>query len=425
MAETPRLSICVPSRNRQYYFQKTIEGMMRNPRTDVEFVLADNSDDPSIMNDYMVELRKDPRVVYLPSVDRTLSMIDNWERTLAASTGDWVTIIGDDDFVDPDVMIVLKKAVAANPELEAFSWGVGNYTWPHEDVAIASVFVPFNSFVVKVPRAEPLRRMFGWVDCNAVPSSGFSIYHSAISRPLLEKIKQLFGGSYFDHPVVDYDMAMKVIVTAKHFGFCQRPFSIMGSCPESNSFSVGRLDDIKKKVAIFVAELGRNVDDDAEMRGFPFTTSLGVTAAIGVAQHYFRKKYKLTYDGWEKSFVKACVKNTEMFGDESAFETVRDGYVAALKNWHRGKYLKEFNPVRKSRHFGMAIGGSNEDGTYIRSDIAGIKTPEDLYNIISAMTTPPDMIVVRADGLRFPWDEQIVRVDGTTRPVMTRQDRVA
>ncbi len=124
MVGTPRLSICVPSRNRQYYFQKTIEGMIRNPRMDVQFIFADNSDDPSIMNDYMAAAKQDPRVIYLPSGDRTYSMMENWERTVAASTGDWVTVIGDDDHCEPDVIDAINRCTEQLPDLEALSWGL-------------------------------------------------------------------------------------------------------------------------------------------------------------------------------------------------------------------------------------------------------------------------------------------------------------
>lgn len=275
MAEKTRLSICVPSRNRQYYFQKTIEGLLRTGRDDIEFVFVDNSDDPSVMNDYMRAHAGDPRIVYLPSTDRTLPMIENWERTLAAATGDWVTVIGDDDYIDPDVMVVLKKVLAANPETEAFAWGVATYSWPSPGQRNTSIHVPFNSFVVKVPRDQLLKRMFGWFEATTVPTSGYSIYHSAVSRQLLDRIRRKYGGRYFEHPVIDYDMAMKVMVEGKHFAFCQRTFSVMGSCPESNSYSIGKLADIKKKVDIFMAELGRNFDDDPLLRDFPLPEHTG------------------------------------------------------------------------------------------------------------------------------------------------------
>ncbi|MBW8282514.1 MAG: glycosyltransferase [Rhizobium sp.] len=425
MARNMRLSICVPSRNRQYYFQKTIEGLLRSKRDDLEFVLVDNSDDPSVMNDYMRAHAGDPRIVYLPSADRTLPMIENWERTLAAATGDWVTVIGDDDFIDPDVMTVLKKVVAVNPETEAFAWGVVAYSWPSPGQKSTSIHVPFNSFVVKVPREQLLKRMFGWYEATTVPTSGYSIYHSAVSRDLLDRIRRKYGGRFFEHPVIDYDMAMKVMVEGKHFAFCQRTFSVMGSCPESNSFSIGKLADIKKKVDIFMAELGRNFDDDPLLKDFPFQSILGVTASIGICQQWFRAKYKLTYDGWEKNFAKSCAFNTEMFRDEESFNIVRDGYTTAFKNWRRGRFLEHFQPVFKDARYSLQLSGSNVTGTFIRSDIAGVTTPVELLDIINGMIRPADQVEVRPDGLRFPWEEEMLTPVGEKRPIQTMQKRVA
>lgn len=425
MARNMRLSICVPSRNRQYYFQKTIEGLLRSKRDDLEFVLVDNSDDPSVMNNYMRAHEGDPRIVYLPSAERTLPMIENWERTLAAATGDWVTVIGDDDFIDPDVMTVLKKVVAVNPETEAFAWSVVAYSWPSPDQKTTSIHVPFNSFVVKVPREQLLKRMFGWYEATTVPTSGYSIYHSAVSRDLLDRIRRKYGGRYFEHPVIDYDMAMKVMVEGKHFAFCQRTFSVMGSCPESNSYSIGKLADIKRKVDIFMAELGRNFDDDPLLKDFPFQSILGVTASIGICQQWFRAKYKLTYDGWEKNFARSCAFNTEMFRDEESFNIVRDGYRTAFKNWRRGKFLEHFQPVFKDARYGLQLSGSNVTGTFIRSDIAGVTTPVELLDVINGMIRPADQVEVRPDGLRFPWEEEMLTPVGEKRPIQTMQKRVA
>ena len=58
---TPVLSICVPSRNRQVYFQETIRALTTSLRPDVEFVFVDNSDDASAMDDFMAERLADPR----------------------------------------------------------------------------------------------------------------------------------------------------------------------------------------------------------------------------------------------------------------------------------------------------------------------------------------------------------------------------
>ena len=391
MATTPKLSICVPSRNRQYFFQKTIEGMLRNPRKDVQFVFADNSDDPAIMNEFVAGL-KDPRVIFLPSVDRTLSMLENWERTVAATTGDWVTVVGDDDHCEPDVIDVINTVRAKVPDLDAFAWGCISFLWPVEGEPRPKISIMTKNRILEVPQEIIFDRMFRWQGATHVPVSGFSIYHSAVSRSLLERIKKRYGGSYFEHPNVDYDMAMKVIVTGRRFVFCERPFSIMGSCPKSNSFSIGRAEDAKKKHALFFRESRRNTDEDEEVRDFPFQINAGLTAIIGQTQQWFKSKYKVKVKDWGANFAKACAKNTEIFTNENDFNESLSGYADAFSKWESGRYLKyyrpEFMPIDKR----LSTTGFTEDAVYVAGDIADIKTPAELFDIVNAVTCPAKMI---------------------------------
>ncbi|HBF30132.1 glycosyltransferase family A protein [Rhizobium sp.] len=411
MTHTPTLSICVPSRNRQYYFQKTIEGLLRNKRDDVQFVFADNSDDPSIMNDFMTEIVKDPRVIYLPSTGETLSMMDNWERTIVATSGEWVSFIGDDDFIDPDVAALILRVDKVNPETEAFSWGLLHYAWPVAGEAPSTITVNFDHSVMKVPKTEPMKRMFGWFEPGAVPTSGFSIYHAAIRRRLLDRIYAKYGNCYFQHAVVDYDMAMKVICEAEGFVFCKRQFSIMGSCPESNSFSIGRLEDTKKKAQVFMDEFGKNFEDDPALRNFPFSSFLGVTATIGVTQQWFCEKYNVNYPGWEQGYAKACALNTEAYRDKEAFDMINAGYETAFQNWKDGKLLKYYKPVWRGNVEIKTVSGATADGVLIRGDIAGVQTPAELWDVVLDMVTLVDEIVVPEAGLLLPWQQKMISVE--------------
>uniref|UniRef100_UPI002635C654 glycosyltransferase family 2 protein n=1 Tax=uncultured Rhizobium sp. TaxID=155567 RepID=UPI002635C654 len=197
---TPVLSICVPSRNRQRYFKETIGFLLESARQDVEFVLADNSDDASVMNAFMQAHASDGRVRYLPSENRVLSMQDNWERCLAASTGHWVSVIGDDDLIDPDLVDALQIAIGLKPDLEGFGWANLRYSWVGEQSRIHNVRVPLAGSFHDMPAELVRRRAFHWDDAGASITSGFSVYHSALSRPLLERMRARFGGRYFGHP---------------------------------------------------------------------------------------------------------------------------------------------------------------------------------------------------------------------------------
>ncbi|MVA24944.1 glycosyltransferase family A protein [Agrobacterium vitis] len=439
MTDKPTLSICVPSRNRQIYFQKTIAGLLRNTRTDVEFIFTDNSDDPTVMNDFMADLATDERIVYLPTTDRVLSMMDNWERTIHASRGEWVVFIGDDDFIEPDVAGLILRIVKINPDTEALSWGILNYSWPVEGEAVCTVVVPFDRSVIRLPRAEPMRRMFGWHESTSVPTSGFSIYHSAIRRRLLDRIYAKYHHRYFEHPVVDYDIAMKVICEAQDFVVCQRPFSVLGACPQSNSFSIGRLEDTKMRAKIFMDEFGKNFDEDPTLRDFPFSSFLGCTATIGVTQQWFRKTYNVNYTGWEKGYAGACALNTETYRDREAFDIIRAGYETAFRNWQGGRFLLHYQPVWRGDVPVTPMSGATSAGVMVLADIAGATSPAELWDVVSAMVVAPDDILVRPTGLRLQNEEEfatneLMRLEGNMRvassekaapgkPVAMRNDR--
>lgn len=389
MARMPKLSICIPSRNRQIYFQSVIEAVLRSRREDVEFVFADNSDDPAIMNNFMKGIT-DPRVRYLPSQDKTLSMIDNWERTVAASSGEWVTVIGDDDHIDPEATRLIERAEIAVPDVDVIGWTQMSYTWPDGQPSHNNLFVPFKNRMYNLPRDILLGRILGWNDTEGpIPVSGMTIYHHLVRRALLDNIKTIYG-RFFENPVVDYDSAIKNIVHGRSFLSCQRPFSVMGACPESNTYSVSRLSDMRKKLRAFYDELGAGPDEASE--SFPFRVDHGLTATIGQVIHSFKVKYGLDYGGWERNFVKACARNVEVFLDREDFDLVRDAYRHTISTWHGGKYLNDFNPVFKGDGKYLRATGFSEEGAYISRDGLRIVTPSAFYDFACEMMLPVDQI---------------------------------
>ncbi len=90
------------------------------------------------------------------------------------------------------------------------------------------------------------RRAFGWADASATIVSGFSIYHAALSRRLLRRIRKRFGDVWFGHPIVDYDAALKTAAEGEAFVYCTRPFSTFGACPEANSAALYNLKMLRE-----------------------------------------------------------------------------------------------------------------------------------------------------------------------------------
>ncbi|MBP1858231.1 glycosyltransferase [Rhizobium herbae] len=395
MFAQPKLTICVPSRNRQRYFQETIRSQLMNLRTDIEYIFADNSDDASIMNSFMEDVVADPRVKYLPSVDRVLPMFENWDRCVEAATGEFICMIGDDDYVDADVVDLISRSQAEHSVIDVFVWSRLTFNWPGNRPHHCNVSAPLATGVHKLPRAWLYQEFFSWKGNTATPNMAFGFYHGAVSKRVMDKIKTKFGGKYCEYPVVDFENVCKILVTADHMFYSERPFSVLGSCPDSNSAKIKSTDNIKTQMAVFTAETGRNIDEDPHMKDFPFPAGLGLTACIAQVQHWFLTQYGYSeMRDWEANFAEACGVSCSIMGSREDHARTVEGYRGAFAKWKGGKYLKHFKPADFADPTGgpFFTGVATNNHLYIDEEIGGAQTPADLYNLVDQMLAPQEAL---------------------------------
>lgn len=387
-AITPVLSICVPSRNRQYYFQETIRALVSSLRTDVEFVFCDNSDDPSVMNAFIEPYLSDPRVVYVPAGETLRPMVDNWDVALRASTGRWIAVIGDDDYIDPDLAGLIPRVEEQAPDIEALDWMKLYYSWPYEGKPVLSNPVHMQTEIHEVPKQSLMDRAFRWEHAREVLGCGFGIYHGAVSRTLMERIRSLSNDRYFEHPIVDFDNIFKVIMHGKRFAHIRRPLSVMGVCPASNSAAVATPDKMRKKQEEFDKEHASPVDQMACYKDFPFHTRLGLAACILMTQHWFAEKYGHRFSGYEENFVNSCTIQCSKITDRDQFDLIVGGYRKALATWKGGRYLKRFKPEFKPREVHEQFSGLMKHDVFMTDDHPAWATVKSYYDVACALLLP-------------------------------------
>ncbi|WP_246697316.1 hypothetical protein [Rhizobium sp. G21] len=162
------------------------------------------------------------------------------------------------------------------------------------------VRLPVKATFHDMPAWFVRRRAFGWADASATIVSGFSIYHAALSRRLLNRIRKRFGDVWFGHPIVDYDAALKTAAEGEAFVYCTRPFSTFGACPEANSAALYDLTKLREAHDRFDRETGRETDRDPWLSDFPFPTTLGLPAAVGQVQMWLTYAHGVAMEpGWE------------------------------------------------------------------------------------------------------------------------------
>lgn len=399
---SPVLSICVPSRNRQIYFQETIRALTASLRPDVEFVFADNSDDPSIMDEFMRDRLADPRIRYLPATGRTLAMMDNWERSVGAATGRYVAFIGDDDFLDPDLAgFILNLERIIQPD--AIAWTGPNYIWPTPGSPARSIAISLGNRVSRMVKDVLIRKAFLWEGASHVPLSGYSIYHGALSHGLLDRIRTLGNGRIFEFPVVDYELAFKTILLGETFIHSERPFSVLGACPLSNSVATGKLAAERAAQGKFNEEQGWDLNNADWMKDIPFRTWHGMTACIYIIQHWLTQKIGMKQEGHEENLVRALTRNCGLYGNREDFDVIVEDIRAALSVWRDGRYLADFAPQFSeppAARTTPAFTGTGGNGMlYFPDNTAGAATPGELFALMSGIICRAEDIPINATAL--------------------------
>jgi glycosyltransferase involved in cell wall biosynthesis len=381
MSDRPKLSICIPSRNRQDCFRQTILDLVANPRTDIEFVVTDNSDDPSIMDGFMAGLR-DIRIRYLPSAVRPLSMADNWERTITATSGEWVIVIGDDDYVDPDIVDQIMEIESRDAAVEAIGWNRVPFQWVNARSDEKSIPFSLINRIMRHSKEQLERRLFGWAAATYMPQCPYGIYHGAIPRRTLDRIATTFSGRFFEHPTVDYDFMHKLVSSSSNFAYINRPMSILGVAPASNSAAIGDTEKLDRAVEAHRREYGDAFEEATRAAGFPFRINCGVAGNIMAAQVWFKQRYGFAYDGWQENFARAATLECGLWRERDGFDRHVAGIEAAFREWEGGRYLPLFQPRFVGPVEGPTFWGLRDNHLHISQDIGGSETPRAFYRVL-------------------------------------------
>jgi len=234
-AESPVISIVVPTQNRHTYLAVLVKSMLAMRSQDFELIVHDNSSEPGGFAAAVGELC-DSRLHYV--YDSTpMSITQNFERAVSLAKGDYVCMIGDDDGVTESV-IELARWLRAN-NIDAATSPVPTYYWP----GVACTLVGKQTTgMLRLPRySSGIEIVESVLELNSVLCSGGirigdlpSVYQGIVSRRALERLFDLVGTRF---PGMSPDMANAVGLTAvvERFARVSFPVVISGLCSVSGA----------------------------------------------------------------------------------------------------------------------------------------------------------------------------------------------
>ena len=119
-------SILLPSRNRLELLRHAVDSILRQD-ADFEIVIADNASEESY-SDYIASLG--PVAARSVRSESPLTVTENWNRALAASTGRYIIMVGDDDALAPGWLAKATKLVRQFDEPDALYAMAYHYAYP-------------------------------------------------------------------------------------------------------------------------------------------------------------------------------------------------------------------------------------------------------------------------------------------------------
>jgi glycosyltransferase involved in cell wall biosynthesis len=179
----PKLTICIPTYNRQFWCKKTVEGIIASLKGDVELLIVDGSDNGECLKSFVEQLNDD-RVRLVPPTGEFLPMMDNWNRAIKECKGEWISLIGDDDFIAPDIIDFIEMVEKTYKNVDALGWNRIPYDWPENRNNYKATPIPATYDLFPVNNKILQENYCRFVQDGQVP---FGIYHAAVKRTLVDK----------------------------------------------------------------------------------------------------------------------------------------------------------------------------------------------------------------------------------------------
>lgn len=187
--DSPRFSVVIPTRERAGTLRHCLRTCLEQDFADYEILVADNCSTAATRQ--VIDECKSPRVRYLRS-DQPLAMSANWERAVAAASGEYVTVLGDDDGLMPFALRELDTLIRRHGSPLAVHWHRAVYTWP--DMAVPAdanlLRLPLDRWVKPCDGRERIAAVARYeVGADMLPM----IYNAVIHRRLIERHRERTG----------------------------------------------------------------------------------------------------------------------------------------------------------------------------------------------------------------------------------------
>ena len=257
-----KFSVLLPTRNGGPFLENCMRSILDQGYGDMELVISDNANTdktPEIIRQFA----GDPRVKTL-RLETLVSVTDNWNNALSASSGDYILMMGDDDYLLPGYFLRLEQLLDKYGQPDCVIHNAYSYVAPgsisdNPHSFYSESHCQFGDDLVKEGLLTPEQRsgivqdMFDFK--VRIP---LNMQTTLVARKAFSKV----GGGVFQKPFPDHYALNSLLLTAPNWVFSPEKPLVVGVSPKSFGHYV-----YSNKQASGLSYLGINADFSGRLPG--------------------------------------------------------------------------------------------------------------------------------------------------------------
>lgn len=226
-----KISVVIPTRERADVLAFALRTVTAQAYDDLEIVVSDNFSGDDTRE--VVTAVNDKRVKYV-NTGRRVSMSENWELALSHVTGDWVTIMGDDDGLLPGALTRVSELIRVT-RARAIRSRTCFFSWP------ALTQTPSGVLIVPLQTGHRVRDSQVWLSRLLEGRATYfdlpMLYNGGFVRTdVLAELRHRTGNVLLSC-TPDVYTAIAIASVTPSYVFSNEPFSISGTSAHSTGKS--------------------------------------------------------------------------------------------------------------------------------------------------------------------------------------------
>jgi glycosyltransferase involved in cell wall biosynthesis len=230
---TAKFSVLLPTRNGGSFLAACIESILNQDFDDLELVISDNANVDETP-DVIRKFAGDKRMVCVRQ-DEVLSVTANWNKALAASSGQYILMMGDDDYLMPGYFSRVAEVIRQYEQPDCVLYNAFSFVAPHsingnKQSFYRTTHFPYgkdlsNEMVLSsAHRLSIVRQMFRFE--ARIP---LNMQTTLMSRPAIQRV----SGPIFRPPFPDHYALNALLLTAPRWVFLPEKLVVIGISPKS------------------------------------------------------------------------------------------------------------------------------------------------------------------------------------------------